>query len=94
MSLSLAFVSSLRSFRNNNFVKVSSVALESAIDSIALQNGHNTDDLPSEKSGVSHPLPRRVYRDAAMVSISPYLRPKGFPFCFCFFITGEMTLVL
>ena len=70
MSLSLAFVSSLRSFRNNNFVKVSSVALESAIDSIALQNGHNTDDLPSEKSGVLHPLPRRVYRDAAMVSIS------------------------
>ena len=48
MSLSLPLMSSLRSFRDTNFVKVSSVALESAIESIVLQYGHSTDDLQLE----------------------------------------------
>ena len=93
MSLSLPLMSSLRSFRDTNFVELPSLALESANAIIALQYGRSTDDLPPEKSGLSHPLATRVYRDAAMESISPYLRPKGFSFLLIF-ATGEMTLVL
>ena len=39
----------------------------------------STLDVGSESSGVSHPLPTSVYRDAAIENISTYRRPKRFP---------------
>ena len=76
VSLCLPLVSSLRSFRDTNFVKVSSVALESAVARVRTQHGWSL----VWKLRLSDPLATRVHRDAAMVSISPYLRPKGFSF--------------